>query len=101
MNFSSSMHSTKQDQFPLHKISVVKHSMEGKRILELFQTKTNSFLTENHPIFKNYKTALFFKIGWELKFQPTPDCHDKKIQKQSGYQEKPNFYRSNKFVFSS
>ena len=39
---------------------------------------------------------MFSKNGWELKFQPMSDYHDKKILKHSGNQEKPNFYRNNK-----
>ena len=68
---------------------------DGKRkIPELFQIKTISLLRKNRPTSKNYKTVSFSKKGLELKFQPMPDCHHKKIQKHSGYQENQIFTKT-------
>ena len=81
-NFSSFKHLTKQDQFSFAQILHLSIFGGERKFPELFQTQTFSLLTENCPIFKNYKAASFSKNGWELKFQPILDYHDKKIQKQ-------------------
>ena len=99
LNFSSFKYNTRQDQFLFAQI-LHRLTFGGERKFpEMFQTKPFSLLKETAQSSKITKQPCSRKIIENSNFCQCLIATTKKIRKKnSGYQEKANFYWNNNFV---